>query len=313
MFPYRQAEGEGTLRILITGGNGQLGRTLAPLLSKHGHEVTIVDQSAIESAHPTLIADIRNVDAMSRAVDGQDVVIHAAALHGVHIGTTSERHFIDVGVLGTHNVLEAARAAQVTKVIYISSTSVYGISSTQSRSKAIYVDEDTPLCPIDINDVCKVMGEQLCHYYRRNFQVNASILRVGRFFQDDWVTFNLRKLSGGVDIRDVAQAVLLAVESQYTSEGTFCVAAQTSFTRADIPYLAEYADDVIEQRYPGARVAFARIGRSLPKTVHRVVSIARATHQLHYRPQENFAEFLERLKYTGTGAPMSRFARLRQV
>jgi UDP-glucose 4-epimerase len=295
------------MRIVITGGNGQLGQTLAPLLAKHGHDVTIVDQSPSESAHPTIITDIRNVDAMRRAVDGQDVVIHAAALHGIHMGTVSERHFIEVGVLGTHNVLEAARAAQVRKVIYISSTSVYGISSTQPRSKAIYVDEDTPLCPIDINDMCKVMGEQLCHYYRQNYQLNSSVLRVGRFFQDDWVTFNLRKLSGGVDIRDVAQAVLLAVEAQSRSDGTFCVASQTSFTQADIPYLAECADEVIEQRYPGAREAFARLGRSLPKTVHRVVNIARATHQLHYRPQENFVEFLERLNHPGTGAHLSRF------
>jgi len=295
------------MRILITGGNGQLGRTLAPLLRIHGHDVTIVDQFPAESAYPTIIADIRNADAMRRAVDGHDVVIHAAALHGVHIGTVSERHFIDVGVLGTHNVLDAARAAQVTKVIYISSTSVYGISSTQPRSTAISVDEDTPLRPIDINDVCKVMGEQLCHYYRQHYRVNTSILRVGRFFQDDWITFNLRKLSGGVDIRDVAQAVLLAVEAQSRSVGTFCVAAQTAFTHADMPYLAEYADDVIEQRYPGAQAAFARLGRALPKTVHRVVSIARATQQLHYRPQENFAEFLERLQHPGIGAQLSRF------
>jgi UDP-glucose 4-epimerase len=289
------------MRLLITGGNGQLGRTLAPLLSTHGHQVTIVDQSRIESALPTIISDIRNADAMRRAVDGQDVVIHAAALHGIHIGTVSERQFIDINVLGTHNVLEAARAAQVKQVIYISSTSVYGISGRQPPSTTIYVDEDTPLRPRDINDVCKVMGEQLCHYYRQNYQLHSSILRVGRFFQDDWVTFNLRKLSGAVDVKDVAQAVLLAVEAQSSSEGTFCVASQTFFTQADIPYLAEYADDVIEQRYPGARKAFARLGRSLPKTLHRVVGIARASHHLHYRPQENFAEFLERLHHNSIG------------
>jgi UDP-glucose 4-epimerase len=293
------------MRILITGGNGQLGRTLAPVLHVHGHNVTIVDRSAIQSAYPTIITDIRNPDAMRRAVDGHDVVIHAAALHGTHIGTVSERDFIDVGVLGTHNILAAARAAHVKQVIYISSTSVYGISSTQPRSTSIYVDEDTPVRPIDINDMCKVMGEQLCHHYRQNYQLNTSILRVGRFFQDDWVTFNLRKLSGGVDIRDVAQAVLLAVEAQSKSDATFCVAAQTAFTQADIPYLADHADDVIEQRYPGARAALARLGHRLPKTVHRVVSIARASQQLHYRPKENFAEFLERLKPPSTGAQLS--------
>jgi hypothetical protein len=98
------------------------------------------------------------------------------------------------------------------------------------------------------------------------------------------------------------------MEAQCKSDGTFCVAAQTAFTQADIPYLADHADDIIEQRYPGAREAFARLGRALPKTVHRVVSIARATNQLHYRPQENFAEFLERLKHLGTGAQLSRFS-----
>lgn len=163
------------MRILMTGGNGQLGRTLAPVLRTHDHDVTIVDQSAIESAYPTMITDIRNADAMRRAVDGHDVVIHAAALHGIHIDTVSERHFLDVGVLGTHTVLAAARAAQVKEVIYISSTSVYGLSSTQPRSTAIYVDEDTPVRPIDINDVCKARSEQLCDYYRQQYQLNTTI------------------------------------------------------------------------------------------------------------------------------------------
>lgn len=280
------------MRILITGGNGQLGRTLAPLLTKRGHEVTILDIHNTVSHHKVVIADIRNVLALRQVMTGHDVVVHAAALHGVHFGTVPERAFIEVGILGTYNVLQAAQAANVAKVVYISSTSVYGISSSQSRCRVVHVNERTPLRPVDINDSCKVMGEQLCRYFSQSHKLDCTILRVGRFFENDWVDFNLRKLSGGVDVRDVAQSVLLAAEARKFSAQVFCIASRTRFTDADFPYLMGQADEVIEQRYPGARAACAQFGRSLPKTVHRVVSIKRAEKQLRYDPQWNFEVFL---------------------
>jgi len=281
------------MRVLVTGGNGMLGHTLAPMLVDRGHTVTLLDNHEFTSPFATIVVDVRDAAALRQAFEGQDVIVHAAALHGVHIGLVPEVEFLEVNITGTYNVLQAADTIHANKVVYISSTSIYGASVTRRRRSAVYINEKTPVNPIDINDTCKLMGECLCTYYMRHHRLPCIILRLGRFFEGEWIDFNLRKLSGGVDVRDAAQAVVLSIEAGDLRDYIFCISSRTRFTKDDVKRLIGHADHVIEERYPGAQEIFESIARPLPRIVHRMVDITRAGEQLKYNPQWNFDAFLD--------------------
>lgn len=74
------------MRVLITGGAGALAETLIPYLEERGHKVTLLDYFEINFKYPSIIADIRSIDILEKSMIDQDIVIHTAALHGVHLG-----------------------------------------------------------------------------------------------------------------------------------------------------------------------------------------------------------------------------------
>ncbi len=73
------------MKVLITGGGGNLGRVLAPALVGAGHEPVLMDNRALESPHETVRADARNRGEVRNVLRETDVVVHAAALHGIHL------------------------------------------------------------------------------------------------------------------------------------------------------------------------------------------------------------------------------------
>jgi UDP-glucose 4-epimerase len=283
------------LRVLITGGAGHLGRTVATELLSRGHIVTIIDVRDCGGIAPQITADIRNEDAVCYAVSNVDVVVHAAALHGTHVRNYKPQDFLATNLLTTHAVLEAAASNQVLRFVYISSTSVYGVAPDHSANAAFWVDERTSLSPRDVNDLSKANCEDLCRYYGRTRHLPFVILRSGRFYEDDWVSTNIRKLFGAVDVRDVAQAVRLAVEADRILEDVYCISSRTNFTRDDVGRLINDTHNLLEQRYPGIGEAFQKAHLTLPPSIHRVVDCTRACEQLGYRPQWNFDGFLHQL------------------
>ncbi len=123
-------------RFLVTGGAGFIGSHIAETLIGLNQEVVVLD-SLVNGRRENLPndvrfieGDIRNVDAVDQAVKGADFVLHQAALGSVPRSLTEPVLFHDVNVTGTLNVFEAARRHSVKRVVYASSSSVYG-STTQ--------------------------------------------------------------------------------------------------------------------------------------------------------------------------------------
>jgi len=119
-------------RILVTGGAGFIGSNLVDKLIDGGHKVVIIDNLStgkkenINPAAKFVLADITNFDEIKPWFTDVDWVFHTAALARVQPSIEDPITFNEVNVNGTLNVLLAAREANVNKVIYSSSSSVYG-------------------------------------------------------------------------------------------------------------------------------------------------------------------------------------------
>jgi farnesol dehydrogenase len=109
------------MKILVTGGTGYLGRAVVRALAARGHELVIFARTAARSGLPgtAIDGDVRDREALERAAAGCDAVSHSAAL--VSIWRRRRADFDDVNVGGLRNVLAAARALRIPRVLYTSS------------------------------------------------------------------------------------------------------------------------------------------------------------------------------------------------
>ncbi len=141
-------------RYLVTGGAGFLGINLVRHLLARGDEVTSLDIAPFDYADcreriRIITGDIRDPDAVARATEGADLVVHAAAALPLY----KPRDIYTTDIDGTRNVLEAARDAGVERVVHVSSTAVYGIPDHHP------IDEDDPLEGVGPYGEAKVQAE----------------------------------------------------------------------------------------------------------------------------------------------------------
>ena len=125
------------MRILLTGGSGDLGRLLARDLKKQGDTPVIFDLRPPPENHEFIKGSITNPADVEKAMGGIDMVVHIAALHGIHEQTHSAEDFEKVNVEGTRNVLNAMIKAGIKKHVFISSTSIFSGKGPYARSKII--------------------------------------------------------------------------------------------------------------------------------------------------------------------------------
>jgi farnesol dehydrogenase len=109
------------VRVLLTGGTGYLGRAVAAALSAARHDLVIFSRTASRSgvAGTAVDGDVRDAAAVARAAAGCDAIVHVAAL--VSIWQRRREDFDDVNVGGLRNVVAAAKAARVSRLVYTSS------------------------------------------------------------------------------------------------------------------------------------------------------------------------------------------------
>jgi UDP-glucose 4-epimerase len=147
---------DGFGKVLVTGALGFIGRHLAEALLGEGADVTILDNA--EGAVPPpgarlLGGDVRNPDDVARAVAGSELVFHVAGNANGTLSVLDPRLDFETNALGSFNVAEAAAHAEVGRLVYVSSASVYG---TPVRFP---MDEEHPTKPFVPYGASKLSGE----------------------------------------------------------------------------------------------------------------------------------------------------------
>ncbi len=162
--------------VLITGGTGFLGVHLARYFLKKKYKVILLD-TAEQTAKDlfgkvTVInCDIRDYKKMEPYFSNVDYVVHAAAALPIHHNRT---YIFDVNVNGTRNVLKASQKNKVKKVVFISTTAMYGVPRTLPEK------ETDKIYPIGYYGESKAAAEKLCREFNKK-GVHTNILRPKSF------------------------------------------------------------------------------------------------------------------------------------
>jgi UDP-glucuronate 4-epimerase len=178
------------MNVLVTGGAGFIGSHVMERLTSGGHSVTCLDNfdefydprvkrsniaSMVSSGDVRLVeGDIRDTAALERCFSGDsiDAVVHLAARAGVRPSLLQPELYYDVNVTGTLRLLEAMRRHGVRKMLFASSSSVYGNNRKTPFSETDIVDN-----PVSPYAASKKAGELLCHTYSHLYGFDIFCLR----------------------------------------------------------------------------------------------------------------------------------------
>lgn len=285
------------MRIVLTGGSGDLGRILCPLLAQRGDTPVVLDVRPPSGGAEFVKASITDRGALKAPLSGADMVIHIAAWHGVHEFRKEKDayDFWELNVTGTFNVFQAAADAGIDKVLFVSSTSI---------------DER-----FGIYGHTKVLGEEMARAYAARHGMSILTLRPRAFIPHwnrniyssyvDWANWFW---GGAVHIDDVAQAVMRAVE--YLASGQ--KRDEPLFLPVDGAY--EYSDDDLEtwdsqgagttfQKYYLKYLDVVREHGLDPARKPKRLDISETRRILKYEPRYSLKNLLEELAEFGAEGP----------
>lgn len=280
------------MKVLVTGSAGRLGSVTVNHLRDFGHEVTGLDM--ISSPTTDIVADIKKGAAVLQIAQKFNAIIHSAAIHGKHFELNYPREsFIDANIYGTLNLLNACVKNGVSKFLYISTTSIYGNAMVDAK-QAVWVTEELPEQPRDIYDITKQTAEQLCKdfFYKEGLQ--TSVYRVGRFLPEDDNLKANHRLYRGLDERDAAEALRLALDQSFKNFEIFNITSGSPFKKEDVIALQHNPLEVIKKYFPDIEEIYKSKGWTLPKNIDRVYNCDKAKQMLGYNPKYTF-EYLLRL------------------
>ena len=318
---------------LVTGGGGFIGSNIVEELVRRGERVKVLDNFStgrrenIESflGDIDLIeGDVRSYHIVKKAVEGVDFILHQAALPSVPRSINDPISTNDVNVVGTLNILDAAKDAGVKRIVYASSSSIYGNSSPReisaiehncystsiSRGEVLPKREDMMPEPLSPYAVSKLAGEKYCQVFSRIYGLETVCLRYFNVFgpkQDPTSQYSAvipkfiaMMLNGrpptiygdGLQSRDftfVANAVdanLLACEASNINGEIINIACGESSSILD---LVEALNNLLNTKIVPEHLE-ARKG----DVKHSLADIQKAKRLLNYYPKVSFKEGLRK-------------------
>ncbi len=170
-------------RVMVTGAGGFIGSHLVERLVTISANVRAfvhynalgsrgwLEQSAVGDAVEIVLGDVTDGDSVDAAVRGCEVVFHLAALIGIPYSYAAPAQYVRTNVLGTLNVLQAARKAGVSRVVHTSTSEVYG------TAQYLPMDERHPLVGQSPYAATKIGADQLAVAFHRSFDTPVTIIR----------------------------------------------------------------------------------------------------------------------------------------
>ena len=169
-------------RVLVTGGAGFVGSNLVARLLREGARVTVLDdlftgrrENLPASGFEFVRGSVCDAPLVERLVGSHPIIFHCAA-RNIVVSTRNPREDFETNIGGTLNVLLAARAAQVERVVYTSSTSVYG------NPRYLPINEDDRLSALTPYAVSKLAGENYCIAFYESYGLATTAVRYSNIY-----------------------------------------------------------------------------------------------------------------------------------
>ncbi len=295
-------------KAIVTGGNGFIGSNLVDKLVELGVEVTVIDDNSAECNEKFYFndkaknykLDICDYEKIEPLFEGVDVVFHLAAESRIQPAIINPTKAAHVNVVGTCNILQAARKHNIDRVIYSSTSSGYGLKNVPP------LREDMPKDCLNPYSVTKCAGEDLCVMYNNLFGLKTITLRYFNVYGNrepvkgqyaPVVGLFLRQFKSGqqmtivgdglqrrdfTNVLDVVEANILAAttKNQESFGQIFNVGTGTNFSVLELAKFIGGEYKFIEPRIGEARTTLADITKI--KTF------------LGWEPKVNFFEYLKK-------------------
>lgn len=262
------------MRVCVTGSNGYLGSMLVPELLRRGYEVIGLDTGFYSdralyrdgaSTPMTLVKDLRLVE--QRDLAGIDAVVHMAELSNDPLGELAPHVTYEINHKGSNRLAELSKRAGVSRFVYMSSCSVYGVGGDE------FVDEESPLNPQTAYAECKTMVERdlkamADNSFSPTFMRNATAYGASPSMRFDivlnnlaglaWTTRKIAMISDGTPWRplvhglDICQAIIAVLEAplQAVSNQVFNVGD------TEHNYRVKEIAEIVGEVFPSCEVTF---------------------------------------------------------
>jgi nucleoside-diphosphate-sugar epimerase len=287
------------MKVLLTGGSGDLGQTLVPVLLHRADTPVILDVRAprdLKQGALFIQGSILDRPKLTEIFRGCDCIVHIAAWHGIHEtrGEKNPYDFFDLNVRGAFEVFEAAASLGIDKIIFISTTSVYRPDSRYGSSK--------------------ILAELIAEDYRKHRNMNVITLRPRGFIPfwnhdvyanySDWARWFWK---GAVHIDDVAAAVILSLDlisrQQLTQQLILTLDSAYEYTQADLDHWdADGASSTFKKYYREYYDLALSYGLD-PALKPTKLDISETVRWLGYKPSYSLASLLSELAAYGDRGP----------
>jgi len=300
------------MKVIVTGAAGFIGSHIVDTLVKEKNEVIAIDnlsEGKLENLSDSLDKikflqrDIMDFEYLLAVFDGADAVCHQAALRSVQESIEQPRKYLENNILGTYNVFEAARIKNVKKVVFASSSSVYGEAKIFPQHEESKINIMSPYAQTKLN------GEQLGKFFSDQYGMSIISLRYFNVFgprQDPKSTYAgcipgfISKILKDEDpiifgdgmqsrdfvfIDDIVRANILALNSNgLGGDAVNICSGQDTDLLTIIELINNYLGKHVEPKHADSRIE--------PRKTHGTYE--RAKELLGYVPQTSFKQGLER-------------------
>ena len=296
-------------KVMVTGAGGFIGSKVVQELWNRGCDVYYFDlvEPKIEGIERLNLGTILDQYDLALAVKGCDYAIHLAALLGVYKTDNDRLETLHVNIQGTLNFIEACVKEGVKKVIFISSSEVYGDQAV------LPITEENPLNPKSVYAVSKIVGEEYFRAYSEMYGIKYNVVRLfnvyGEYQREEFVLprfvhrvvndeppiiyGNGEQMRSFCYVEDAARGIADALLTEKEGEVFNIGSDQEPISMRDLAYkLIRLAGKSIQPEF----VAYEQSDREFLRDIaKRIPAVEKAKRVLGYEPQYSLEEGLKRM------------------